>query len=89
MNSLAVQTPEELALQVLEFSLPDPDDKTISGTEFDLQINYAWNVCARFDLQTDVWRGRILRTVRNRELSVEGVHFEAWLREREITNRNR
>jgi|GEM_PF-2734616 len=41
MNNLAVQTPEELALQVLEFSLPDPDDKTISGTEFDLQINYA------------------------------------------------
>jgi hypothetical protein len=85
MNTLAVQTPEELALQVLEFSLPDPNDKTVSATEFDLQIDYAWNVCDRFDLQTDVWRGRILRTVRDRELATEGGHFEAWLREREIT----
>jgi len=24
-------------------------------------------VCERFDLQTDIWRGRILRAVRDRE----------------------
>jgi hypothetical protein len=72
----------------LSFQLPDPEDEQISEHEFDQQIEMAWQVCDRFDLQTDIWRGRILRTVRDREKrrgDGRGVGFLNWLKNREIS----
>ncbi|KPQ35260.1 MAG: SAM dependent carboxyl methyltransferase [Phormidesmis priestleyi Ana] len=50
----------------LEVSLPDAESD-LSDYEFHQQVDMAWQVCDRFDLQTDIWRGRILRVVRDRE----------------------
>ncbi|MBD2462218.1 hypothetical protein H6G89_14315 [Oscillatoria sp. FACHB-1407] len=72
----------------LQFQLPDPDDEDISEHEFQKQIETAWLVCDRFDLQTDIWRGRILRTVRDREKRSSdgrGTGFLNWLKDREIS----
>ncbi|HEY9761749.1 MAG TPA: hypothetical protein V6D07_04450 [Trichocoleus sp.] len=72
----------------LNFQLPDPEDEQISEPEFKRQIEVAWQVCDRFDLQTDIWRGRILRTVRDREKKGgdgRGTGFLNWLKDREIT----
>lgn len=72
----------------LEFKIPDPSDATISEQDFNQQIDIAWQVCDRFDLQTDIWRGRILRAVRDREKQGgdgRGTGFLNWLKEREIS----
>lgn len=68
--------------------LPDPDSDTISTMEFLSRLEEAWAVCDRFDLQTEIWRGRILRAVRDREKrggEGRGTGFLQWLREREIS----
>jgi len=58
----------------------------IPETEFQLQLNTAWQVCDRFDLQTEIWRGRILRAVIARKnMVMPGSGFLNWLREREIS----
>ncbi|NJN87261.1 MAG: hypothetical protein HC881_14365 [Leptolyngbyaceae cyanobacterium SL_7_1] len=72
----------------LEFQLPNAEDETLSEAEFERKVELAWQVCDRFDLQTDIWRGRILRTVRDRESrrgNGQGVGFLNWLRDREIS----
>ncbi len=72
----------------LSFQLPDPEDDQISDHEFQHQLDAAWQVCDRFDLQTDIWRGRILRTVRDREKhggDGRGTGFLNWLKDREIS----
>ena len=78
------------AMQVgeLVFDLPDPHDEAISDHEFHRQVEAAWQVCDHFDLQTDIWRGRILRAVRDREKrggDGRGTGFLNWLKDREIT----
>ena len=35
--------------------------------EFLARLEQAWDVCDKFDLQTEIWRGRILKSVRDRE----------------------
>jgi hypothetical protein len=50
----------------LEVAVPDVESD-LSDYEFHQQVEVAWQVCDRFDLQTDIWRGRILRAVRDRE----------------------
>lgn len=72
----------------LNFQLPDPEDEQIPELEFQQQVETAWRVCDRFDLQTDIWRGRILRIVRDREKATgdrRGSGFLHWLTEREIS----
>jgi hypothetical protein len=72
----------------LNFSLPDPEDEEIPEPEFRQQVDNAWLVCDRFDLQTEIWRGRILRAVRDREKKGgegRGSGFLNWLKEREIS----
>lgn len=71
----------------LNFQLPDPGDEQITELEFQRQVETAWQVCDRFDLQTEIWRGRILRTVRDREKSSDrrGSGFLNWLQERDIS----
>lgn len=72
----------------INFQLPDPTDDRISDHDFQQQIEQAWQVCDRFDLQTDIWRGRILRAVRDREKykgDGRGVGFLNWLKDREIS----
>ena len=72
----------------LAFQLPDPEDDTIADHDFQQQIEQAWQVCDRFDLQTDIWRGRILRAVRDREKrrgDGRGTGFLNWLKDREIS----
>ncbi|MEB3229659.1 MAG: hypothetical protein VKJ64_01515 [Leptolyngbyaceae bacterium] len=72
----------------LQFQLPDPEDDTVSEGEFQQRVGQAWQVCDRFDLQTDIWRGRILKTVRDREKAQgegRGSGFLNWLAEREIS----
>ena len=51
----------------LSLELPDPESDSISAMEFLARIEEAWAICDRFDLQTEIWRGRILRAVRDRE----------------------
>ncbi|HEY9706324.1 MAG TPA: hypothetical protein V6C58_28065 [Allocoleopsis sp.] len=72
----------------LDFELPDPQDENISEIEFEQRLDHAWLVCDRFDLQTDIWRGRILRSIRDREKKGgegRGKGFLNWLKQREIS----
>lgn len=72
----------------LDFKVPDPNDVSLSEHDFNHQIDVAWQVCDRFDLQTDIWRGRILRAVRDREKrggDSRGTGFLNWLKDREIS----
>jgi hypothetical protein len=85
MNDLAdaLQQPVDL-----DFELPDPEDDGIPELEFQQQLDVAWQVCDRFDLQTEIWRGRILRAIRDREKiggDGRGTGFLNWLKEREIS----
>lgn len=85
MNDLAdaLQQPVDL-----DFELPDPEDDAIPELEFQQQLDVAWQVCDRFDLQTEIWRGRILRAIRDREKiggDGRGTGFLNWLKEREIS----
>lgn len=68
--------------------LPDPEDEGIEEVQFQEQLDNLWKFCDRCDLQTDIWRGRILRAVRDREKKGgdgRGTGFLNWLKEREIT----
>ncbi|PMB12844.1 hypothetical protein CI592_01750 [Fischerella thermalis CCMEE 5328] len=79
----ALQQPADL-----DFEIPDPEDEGIPEQEFQQQVDIAWQVCDRFDLQTEIWRGRILRAVRDREKKGgdgRGAGFLKWLKEREIS----
>ena len=49
------------------FNLPDPEDEEIRESDFREQLDTIWKICDRFDLQTDIWRGRVLRSIRDRE----------------------
>jgi hypothetical protein len=76
------------AAPMLSLDLPDPEREDLSTLEFLAQLEEAWAVCDRFDLQTEIWRGRILRAVRDREKrggEGRGTGFLQWLREREIS----
>ena len=56
--------------------------------EFLARLEQAWAVCDKFDLQTEIWRGKILKAVRDREKrggEGRGAGFLQWLREREIS----
>jgi hypothetical protein len=79
----------ELAHELdLNFQLPNPEDDQIPESDFQRQVETAWQVCDRFDLQTDIWRGRILRAVRDREKrhgDGRGQGFLNWLKDREIS----
>ncbi|MEB3308175.1 MAG: hypothetical protein VKK98_08510 [Cyanobacteriota bacterium] len=82
---MADAMPEPVALSL---ELPDPESDAISTMEFLARLEAAWAVCDRFDLQTEIWRGRILRAVRDREKrggEGRGLGFLQWLREREIS----
>ncbi|MBD2139070.1 hypothetical protein H6F32_16170 [Anabaena sp. FACHB-1237] len=79
----ALQQPTDL-----DFELPDPEDEGIAESDFLDQLDVAWQVCDRFDLQTEIWRGRILRAIRDREKKGgdgRGTGFLKWLKEREIS----
>ncbi|WP_051044437.1 hypothetical protein [Pleurocapsa sp. PCC 7319] len=86
-------SPEEIvaALEIpadFNFNLPDPEDDAIQESEFQHQLDTIWQICDRFDLQTDIWRGRILRSIRDREKKGgegRGAGFLNWLKDREIT----
>jgi hypothetical protein len=86
-------TPDEIVAALstsvdFDFQLPDPEDEEIQENEFQEQLDAIWKVCDRFDLQTDIWRGRILRAVRDREKKGgdgRGTGFLNWLKMREIT----
>jgi exonuclease VII small subunit len=82
VQALAVQ-PQDLDLQV-----PDPTDAAITDHDFLTQVETAWQVCDRFDLQTEIWRGRILKVVRDREKhggEGRGIGFLNWLQNHEIS----
>lgn len=71
-----------------DVDLPNPEDEQLPESEFWRQIDTAWQVCDRFDLQTEIWRGRILQTVRDREKrggDGRGTGFLNWLKDREIS----
>lgn len=72
----------------LNFDLPDPEDEEILEYDFQQLVDNAWLVCDRFDLQTEIWRGRILRVVRDREKKGgdgRGTGFLNWLKIRELS----
>ncbi len=71
-----------------ELDLPDPFKDELSSIEFNNRLENAWSICDRFDLQTEIWRGRILRVIRDREKrggEGRGGGFIQWLREMEIS----
>jgi len=75
-------------LEPLSFQLPDPEDDQLPKAMFLQQVDQAWQVCDRFDLQTEIWRGRILQTIRDREKRQgdgRGQGFLNWLKDREIS----
>lgn len=77
-----------LDLSDVELQIPDPEDDRLAESDFWKQIEAAWQICDRFDLQTEIWRGRILRSVRDREKrggDGRGTGFLNWLKEREIS----
>ena len=83
--SLAIPSEETPFLNI---DLPDPEQDDISNVEFLSKLENAWNLCDRCDLQTEIWRGKILRVVRDREKkggAGRGAGFLQWLREREIS----
>jgi hypothetical protein len=85
---MAMDPMEVPAPPVLNLELPDPESDTLSTMEFLARLEEAWAVCDRFDLQTEIWRGRILAAVRDREKrggEGRGTGFLQWLREREIS----
>jgi len=68
--------------------LPNPEDLQLAEADFFQKIATAWQICDRFDLQTEIWRGRILRTVRDREKQGgdgRGTGFLSWLNDHEIS----
>ena len=72
----------------LSFDLPDPEQDDLSNIDFIERLENAWSICEQFDLQTEIWRGRILRVVRDREKrggDGRGTGFLQWLREMEIS----
>ena len=72
----------------LHFDLPDPNEDDLSSLEFLNRLEKAWSICEKVDLQTEIWRGRILRAVRDREKrggEGRGAGFLQWLREMEIS----
>ncbi len=76
---------DSLAFQL---DLPDPNKDDLSKLEFIERLEKAWSICDRVDLQTEIWRGRILRVVRDREKrggDGRGAGFLQWLREMEIS----
>jgi hypothetical protein len=83
-TATVLSLPEAMAF---ELQLPDPEDQKLSEDEFQHKIIEAWQICDRIDLQTDIWRGRILRAVRDREKLIgegRGIGFLNWLKDREI-----
>lgn len=79
----ALETPVDF-----NFELPDPEDEEIEEFDFQEKLDNVWKICDRFDLQTDIWRGRILRAIRDREKKGgegRGTGFLNWLKKREIT----
>lgn len=87
--SPTIELAEALSIPAdLDFELPDPEDETLEEYAFQEQVEKVWLVCDRFDLQTDIWRGRTLRIVRDREKKGgdgRGNGFLNWLKNREIT----
>ncbi|BAP18090.1 hypothetical protein [cyanobacterium endosymbiont of Epithemia turgida] len=78
-----LETPVEF-----NFQLPNPEDEAIQEMEFEQQLDTVWKICEHFDLQTDIWRGRILRAIRDREKKNgdgRGTGFLNWLKQKEIT----
>ncbi|MEO1744780.1 MAG: hypothetical protein AAFR99_23650, partial [Cyanobacteria bacterium J06629_9] len=72
----------------LQFNLPDPEDDQISDIDFQQRIDQAWQRCDQIDLQNDIWRGRILRAVRDREKKggdSRGAGFLNWLMSRSLS----
>jgi hypothetical protein len=72
----------------LGLPIPDPEDTAISAYDFQQQVETAWQVCDRLDLQADIWRGKILRAVRDREKNLgetRSIGFLNWLKDREIS----
>ncbi len=83
MSSTVISDPA-----ALELDLPDPSKDDLNVIEFFDRLDKAWAFCDRFDLQTEIWRGRILRLVRDREKrggEGRGAGFLEWLRQREIS----
>ncbi len=79
---------EALTFDDFPEQLPDPSDQKISELDFTERIDRVWQVCDRFDLQTDIWRGRVLRVVRDRQKENgdgQGVGFLNWLKDHEIS----
>tara|TARA_Y100001968_G_scaffold138775_1_gene126928 strand:- start:24 stop:1085 length:1062 start_codon:yes stop_codon:yes gene_type:complete len=83
-----VQSIDPSEIASFRIDLPDPAQEGLNQVEFLAQLEKAWAVCDRFDLQTEIWRGRILRIVRDREKiggEGRGAGFLHWLRDREIS----
>jgi hypothetical protein len=88
VSELPTQRANTLTPISLELDLPNPLDESVSEQEFLQKVEAAWQVCDRFDLETEIWRGRILRTVRDREKrggEGRGAGFLNWLQAHEIS----
>ncbi len=88
LTGAEIQAALDLSINDLGLRLPDPDDEGIPEVDYGQKMEQAWQVCDRFDLQTDIWRGRILRAVRDRHKrggENRGAGFLNWLKDHEIS----
>ena len=79
---------DSLEHNLFQLDLPDPTRDDLSSIEFLSKLEKAWTICEKVDLQAEIWRGRILRAVRDREKiggEGRGAGFLQWLREMEIS----
>ncbi|MFZ4729582.1 MAG: hypothetical protein ACOYMQ_13125, partial [Pseudanabaena sp.] len=58
VTSIPNEALANLDLTDFSLSLPDPNDEGLAEGQFLEEVDLAWQVCDRFDLQTDIWRGR-------------------------------
>ena len=66
MNDLAAALQQPVDL---DFELPDPEDEEIAESDFLQRLDVAWQVCDRFDLQTEI-NGGIDATIYPRQKQV-------------------
>jgi len=81
-------TPASFEAALLSLDLPEPVGDDLNEAEFLNHVNQVWSICERFDLQTEIWRGRILRCIRDREKHQgqgQSGGFLQWLREQDIS----
>jgi len=74
-------------MNIDDIELPDPQDGGIPDAQFVKRIDAAWDECDRLEVWAEIWRGRTLRTIRDREKrdASRGSGFIKYLKRKGMT----